>query len=87
MNILILCNKSPYPAKEGGPIAMNMIIEGLISAGHKVRILAMNTNKYSVNPDDIPLEYKEKTRIELVFVDLRFKLVLSRRTLYFRRIC
>jgi polysaccharide biosynthesis protein PslH len=73
MNILILCNKSPYPAKEGGPIAMNMIIEGLISAGHQVRILAMNTNKYSVNPHDIPLEYKEKTRIELVFVDLRFK--------------
>jgi len=72
MNILILCNKSPYPAKEGGPIAMNMIIEGLISAGHKVRILAMNTNKYSVDPTDIPSEYKEKTHIELVYVDLSF---------------
>ena len=73
MNILILCNKSPYPAKEGAPIAMNMIIEGLISAGHKVRILAMNTNKYLVNPNDIPFEYKEKTRIELVYVDLGFR--------------
>jgi polysaccharide biosynthesis protein PslH len=73
MKILILCNKSPYPSKEGGPIAMNMIIEGLISAGHQVRILAMNTNKYSVNPRDIPSEYKEKTRIELVYVDLRFR--------------
>jgi glycosyltransferase involved in cell wall biosynthesis len=72
MNILILCNKSPYPAREGGPIAMNMIIEGLISAGHHVRVLAMNTNKYSVNPIDIPYEYKEKTRIELVYVDLSF---------------
>jgi polysaccharide biosynthesis protein PslH len=73
MKVLILCNKSPYPAKEGGPIAMNMIIEGLINAGHQVRILAMNTNKYSVNPDDIPPEYKEKTRIELVYVDLSFR--------------
>jgi glycosyltransferase involved in cell wall biosynthesis len=73
MNILILCNKSPYPAKEGGPIAINMIIEGLISAGQQVRVLAMNTNKYSVNPEDIPVEYKEKTRIELVYVDLRFR--------------
>jgi polysaccharide biosynthesis protein PslH len=73
MNILILCNKSPYPAKEGGPIAMNMIIEGLISAGHRVRILAMNTNKYAVVQDEIPSEYKEKTRIELVYVDLSFR--------------
>ena len=66
MKILILCNKSPYPPKEGGPIAMNMIIEGLINAGHQVRVLAMNTNKYSVNPDDIPEEYRKKTRIDLV---------------------
>jgi polysaccharide biosynthesis protein PslH len=73
MNILILCNKSPYPPKEGGPIAMNMIIEGLISAGHNVRVLAMNTNKYSINPVNIPDEYKEKTRIELVYVDLSFR--------------
>ena len=72
MNILILCNKSPYPAREGGPMAINMIIEGLISANHQVRVLAMNTNKYSVNPDDIPSEYREKTGIELVDVDLTF---------------
>ena len=73
MKILILCNKSPYPAKEGGPIAMNMIIEGLIGAGHQVRVLAMNTNKYYVDPIDIPDEYREKTRIELVYVDLSFR--------------
>jgi polysaccharide biosynthesis protein PslH len=70
MKILVLCNKSPYPAKEGGPIAMNMIIEGLIAAGHQVRVLAMNTSKYSVNPENIPAEYKEKTHIELIYVDL-----------------
>ena len=73
MKILILCNKSPYPAREGGPIAINMIIEGLINANHQVRVLAMNTNKYSVNPDDIPVEYRKKTRIELVYVDLSFQ--------------
>ena len=73
MKILILCNKSPYPAKEGGPIAMNMIIEGLINAGHQVRVLAMNTNKYFVDPVDIPDEYKRRTKIELVYVDLSFR--------------
>ena len=67
MKILILCNKSPYPAKEGGPIAMNMIIEGLIHAGHRVKVLAMNTNKYAVDPGTIPTEYLDKTGIELVY--------------------
>jgi polysaccharide biosynthesis protein PslH len=75
MKILILCNKSPYPAKEGGPIAMNMIIEGLIAAGHSVKVLAMNTNKYSVDLPSIPKEYREKTSIELVYVDLRIHLL------------
>jgi hypothetical protein len=31
MKILFICNKSPWPAKEGGPIAMNNIIEGMIA--------------------------------------------------------
>ena len=48
MRILLLCNKSPYPASEGGPIAMNMIIEGLIHAGHTVKVLAISSNKYQV---------------------------------------
>ncbi|MFH1160711.1 MAG: glycosyltransferase family 4 protein [bacterium] len=71
MNILILCNKSPWPPKEGGPIAMNMIIEGLISAGHQVKVVAVNSYKYNIHPDEIPDEYRKKTRIELIDVDLR----------------
>ena len=70
MKILILCNKSPYPAKEGGPIAINMIVEGLIKAGNAVKVLAMNTNKYSVVAGEIPNDYKKRTGIELVYVDL-----------------
>lgn len=70
MNILLLCNKSPYPPKEGGPIAMNMIIEGLIEAGHRVKVLAINSNKYNVELSSIPEEYRKKTNIELVHVDL-----------------
>jgi polysaccharide biosynthesis protein PslH len=71
MKILILCNKSPYPPKEGGPIAMNMIIEGLIDAGHQVKVLAVNSNKYHVDPTLIPEEYRAKTGIEFVDLDLR----------------
>ncbi|HTX88216.1 MAG TPA: glycosyltransferase family 4 protein [Bacteroidales bacterium] len=73
MKVLMLCNKSPYPAREGGPIAMNMIAEGLLEAGHQVRILAVNSDKYCVDPDCIDPAYREKTGIELVHVDLSVK--------------
>ena len=73
MKILLLCNKPPYPATEGGPMAMNSIIQGLLNAGHEVKILAVNNRKYNVTEADIPAEYKAKTGIELIDVDLRVK--------------
>jgi glycosyltransferase involved in cell wall biosynthesis len=73
MRILFLCNKSPWPPKEGGPMAMNMLIEGLASSGHEVRVLAVNSFKYHVQADDIPPGYRLMTGIELIDVDLRVK--------------
>ncbi len=73
MRILLLCNKPPYPASEGGPMAMNSIITGLLEAGHQVKVLAINSEKYNVKESDIPEEYKRKTGIELIDVDLTVK--------------
>ena len=73
MKILFLCNKSPWPPKEGGPMAMNMMVEGLVDAGHEVRVLAVNSYKYNINPANIPAGYAKKTGIRLVDVDLRVK--------------
>ena len=73
MKILLLCNKPPFPASEGGPMAMNSIITGLLEAGHQVKILAVNSPKYNVNESDIPEEYRKKTGIELINVDLDVK--------------
>jgi len=77
MKILMLCNKSPWPPREGGPIAMNMMAEGLIEAGHEVKILAVNSFKYNIREEDIPEEYRKKTGIELVDVDLRIRPVYA----------
>jgi len=52
---------------------MNMLIEGLIAAGEKVKVLAVNTNKYSVDPKNIPTDYRDKTGIERVYIDLSIK--------------
>jgi glycosyltransferase involved in cell wall biosynthesis len=73
MKILFLCNKSPWPAREGGPMAMNMLIEGLANAGHKVKVLAVNSFKYNINPADIPDDYRMRTNIEFIDVDLHVK--------------
>ena len=73
MKILLLCNKPPYPASEGGPMAMNSIITGLLDAGHQVKILAVNNEKYKVSEADIPDDYKRKTGIELIDVDLQVR--------------
>jgi glycosyltransferase involved in cell wall biosynthesis len=77
MRILQFCNKSPYPPKEGGPIAMNAITKMLINQGHSVKILAINTPKYSVNQNAIDEQYRKKTDIELVWVNIRFRIVFA----------
>jgi len=73
LNILFLCNKSPWPPHEGGPIAMNNLIEGVLAANHNVKVLAINTNKYHTDPAEIPESYKNQTNIELVYIDLGIK--------------
>lgn len=82
MNILILCNKSPFPPNEGGPMAMNSIVTGLLEAGHQVKVMAFNSEKYHVNLKDIPAEYKKKTGIELIDVDLRINKIKAFKNLF-----
>ncbi|MBR4836974.1 MAG: glycosyltransferase [Bacteroidales bacterium] len=82
MNILMLCNKSPFPPSEGGPMAMNSIVTGLLEAGHNVRILAFNSNKYHIEKDSIPLEYRRQTRIDFVDIDLSIKPVEAFKNLF-----
>jgi glycosyltransferase involved in cell wall biosynthesis len=73
MNILQLCNKVPFPPKDGGCIAMNALTQGLIKEGNKVKILAINTKKHFVDVTELPDDYRLSTRIEAVFVDTEIK--------------
>ena len=73
MKVLMLCNKSPWPTKEGGPIAMNAMVRGLLKAGYDLKIMALNTNKYTVQPSDIPLEFRDRNMISFVYTDLSFQ--------------
>lgn len=73
MKILLLCNKSPWPPTEGGPMAMHMIISGLLDAGHEVKVLAINSNKFFTKPESIPEDFRKRTNIEFEYIDLSVK--------------
>ncbi len=69
MKILQVCSKVPYPAKDGGSIAMNMLTEGLIACDNQVTVLSMRTPKNHIQDKDIDAQYRKKTSYQSVFVD------------------
>jgi len=73
MRILQICSKSPYPPKQGAPIAMNNITQGLIDADNYVKVFAVSTPKYFVDIKEISESYKQKTKFESVFIDTSVK--------------
>lgn len=75
MKILQLCHKPPLPAVDGGCIAMNNITQGLLEAGHKVKILTIYTFKHDFMPERMTKEYLDATNIEGVYVDTRLNAV------------
>jgi glycosyltransferase involved in cell wall biosynthesis len=75
MKILQLCLKPPLPARDGGCIAMNNITQGLLQAGHKVKVLTIFTHKHDLNPELMPQAYLEQTEIEGVFIDTKVNAV------------
>ncbi len=86
MNILILSNKLPYPAKDGGSIATLNLAKGLAEAGNKICILSLNTIKHYFDIKKIPseliqviefIDVKINTKINLL--KLIFNLLLSKK--------
>src|SRR3569832_675314 len=69
MKILQVCSKIPYPSKDGGSIAMNILTEGLIACGNQVTVLAMRTPKNDIKDEEIDQVYRKKTSYQSVFID------------------
>ncbi len=59
MNILIISNKVPYPANDGGAIATLNLAKGFIALNNNVSIFSMNTNKHYCNIDCVSSELKK----------------------------
>ncbi|WP_372652685.1 glycosyltransferase family 4 protein [Draconibacterium sp.] len=68
MNILQVTNKVPYPTRDGGAIACLNLTKGFAQLGNRVTVLAMNTAKHHLSPDEIPDELKQLATFKLVDV-------------------
>lgn len=75
MKILQLCNKPPYPAIDGGCIAMKNISLGLLQNKVKLKIISISTEKHPFEIDNFPKEFVNKTKIEGVFIDTRVNII------------
>jgi glycosyltransferase involved in cell wall biosynthesis len=54
---------------------MHGITRGLLDAGHQVKVLCISTPKHPLNVTTLPAEYRERTRIEGVFIDTSLNIV------------
>jgi len=69
MKILYLCQKSPYPPKDGGAIGTSNVLMGLSEQGHKIDTIAINSQKHRVAIENVPVDYKQKINLQLVDVN------------------
>ena len=71
MKILQVCNKTPYPLKDGGAMAIHNMAVGLGESGHEIHILAMHTRKHRSDESKIVNYFKKRENIsvELVSID------------------
>ncbi len=75
MNILILCNRIPFPLKDGGAIAVYNMINGLKSAGNNVDVFSLNTPKHYFHLKDLPETLTTKGNFISVDIDTSIKII------------
>jgi glycosyltransferase involved in cell wall biosynthesis len=74
MNILLLCIKPPWPARDGGTLATLNMVKAFHRAGHLVTVLTMNTPKHYVYLRDLPEAIQSLGTFYAVDVDTGIRL-------------
>lgn len=82
MHILQVSPRVPFPLHDGGAIGIYNITAGLLRAGHRVTMLALNTPKHR-QPADALAHLGPRFRLVAVDVDTRLKPLRALRNLLF----
>jgi glycosyltransferase involved in cell wall biosynthesis len=86
MRILQLCNKFPYPPKDGGAIAIYNLIKGLGSMGHDVTVLAMNTRKHFTDAGEVINGLKDIAEFSYININTDINIIKAAFNIVFSRI-
>lgn len=73
MRILQLCNKFPWPLKDGAAIASTYLAKALAELGSEVTLLSMNTSKHWFDTAMLPADFDHYAEIHTVYVDNRIR--------------
>jgi glycosyltransferase involved in cell wall biosynthesis len=69
MRILQLCNKFPFPLKDGAAIASTYLAKAFAELGGEVTLLSMNTSKHWFDTGELPHDFDHYADIQTVFVN------------------
>jgi len=83
VNILQIFNKVPYPAKDGGSIAVTNLSESFAKSGNNVDLLCLNTNKHYVNTKNIIPELHKNITLYTVNINTDIKITALLKNLIF----
>jgi glycosyltransferase involved in cell wall biosynthesis len=86
MRVLQLCNKFPYPPKDGGAIAIYNITRGLGSVGHDVTVLAMNTSKHFTAAGEVVNALKDIAEFRYININTDINVIKAALNIVFSRI-
>jgi len=75
MKVLQICHKPPFPAIDGGCLAIKNITCGLINNNVDLKILTIETDKHPFKSSSVPKEFRDKLPIKSVYVDTKVNLV------------
>jgi polysaccharide biosynthesis protein PslH len=73
--ILIVCNRVPFPLKDGGALAMYAMIKGWHDLGKKVHLLAMNTSRHSISGERLPDLFHQIAGFEMLDLNTEIRVL------------
>jgi glycosyltransferase involved in cell wall biosynthesis len=75
MKLLYITSKPAYPSVDGGCMAIQRFLDGLIQGGHVITHLTFETHKHPYKDSSWPLEIKKRIHIDSIFVDTKVKVI------------
>ncbi len=86
MNILQLCNKVPYPPKDGGSLATWSLSSGMILHGVNLKIISMQTSKHPQITEKLPLKISNNVSFDVIPINTDIKLFKLIQNLFFSKL-